>query len=323
MISLGSCAAFLALYASSCSAFVCRTRRSRHPRASSSYSASENLSVKTIESSPWAAADWKITFNIGREAGTLMPDEWGSMGGRLVFDLPVEITSDRPTSSDKLDPVLQRNSFRLTPLSDSKYVTMEGEQRFTFEEEGGWKIRLPTGKANGEAAKLMCFVDLKSDIEKNDIFLKRGERIYLIAKCWREEELERALKRLQPIHTAFMQKQKRLIEALEHETGDRRLDGKDPIQTMMGMKDTAQLVIERDEAWRVFQEANVVYPTVDINSDVFPDAENLEWQEGPWPGQIEWLTIEPLYMMVRRKKLLLGEEYHVIGTWAAAPVLED
>lgn len=39
------------------------------------------------------------------------------------------------------------------------------------------------------------------------------------------------------------------------------------------------------------------------------------------PGQVEWLTIEPLYLMVRRKKLL-GEEYHVIGTWYATPELD-
>lgn len=275
------------LLVSTCSAFLSSSETSHPSRAlslssfDSSTEEPSDTSRDGIERSPWAASKWKFTFNIGREPGTLMPDGWGKQGGRLVFDLPVQIASDRP-SSDQLDPMLQRNSFRLNPLSTTKFISMAGEQECVFGKEGGWKIRLPIGKASGEAAKLMCFVDLKSDIEKNDVSLKSGERIYLTAKSWREEELERALNRLRPIHAVFRHKQKQLTQALEHETGDRRLDGTDPIQTIIGMKDTAQLVIERDEALRQYQEANTVYPTVDPDSDAVPKAEELQWQEGPW-----------------------------------------
>lgn len=295
MRSLGCSVAFVVLLlVSACSAFLCRSQSSHHSLGhclSSAYSSSKEQSETSREEkerSPWAASKWKFTFNFGRERGTYMSEEWGSLGGRLVFDLPIQITSDRPSSADQVDPMLQRNSFRLNPLSDTKYITMEGEQRCAFAQEGEWKVRLPTGKARGEAAKFLCFVDLKSDIGKKDISLKKGERIYLTGKCWREEELERALKRLRPIQAMLKQKQQRLKEALEHETGDRRLDGTNPLQTMLGMKDTAKLVIERDEALGKYREANRIYPTVNAESGVFPSAEELQWQEGPWVSRFRY-----------------------------------
>ena len=45
-------------------------------------------------------------------------------------------------------------------------------------------------------------------------------------------------------------------------------------------------------------------------------------REGPWPGQLEWLSIEPGYLLVRRSRFL-DEEYHVVGKWKAEPVFDD
>ena len=276
-----------------------------------------------------------FTLNIGREAGTWgMPNEWGATGGRLALTVPVEITSDRPSSKEKLDPMLQRNAFAMNVLDDDKikYVTMKGEQRATFRSEGAWKLRAPTSTSSarkqpsGHASKFMGYFELTSAIEKNDIVLPKGERLYMTAKCWREEELELALKNLEPVYRKCRLAQERLDAALEHETGDRRLDGTDPIQTLLGMKDTAQLVLEREETYRQYQEALRWYPTVsledyDATNTNFPTVETLEWPEGPWPGQLEWLTMEPLFLMVRRQKLL-SEEYDIVGTWSASPILE-
>lgn len=271
----------------------------------SSVESNENQSNNKQEESesPWASSEWTFTLNFGREAGSMMPEEWGSSGGRLVVNVPMEITSDRPSSPSSsssplpsflqgdqkpdLDPMLQKNSFQMNCLSSSSpYVTMEGEQQCTFDSQGGWKIRLPSGNAQGLCGKLMAYLDLTSTIQKNDVRLEKGERIYLTAKCWREEELERALKQLKPVHAKYRQTQQRLNDALEHETGDRRLDGTDPIQTVIGMKDTAQLVIQRDEALRQYQEANRVFPTIDETVDMVPTAEELEWQEGPWVSKL-------------------------------------
>ena len=144
----------------------------------------------------------------------------------------------------------------------------------------------------------------------------------MTAKCWREEELDRALRRLFPIQRKYVQLQHQLDAVLQHETGDRRLDGTDPIQTLLGMKDTAQLVMEREDALRKYEEAKRVYPSVIPETTTERvTANEVDLPEGPWPGQVEWLSMEPLYLMVRRQKLL-GEEYHVIGTWSAIPLFD-
>lgn len=299
----------------------------------------------SISRSPWATSKWKLSFNFGREEGSWMPEEWGKSGGRLVLSpIEVEITSDRPTQQDE-DPMLKRNAFVMTLPNISNaattYMTMKGQQTVTFGFIGGWKIRMPWGgtggassqastiaKQRGHASKLTAFCDLQSDIEKGDISLKKGERIYLTANCWREDDLENALKQIQPIRFQYLQKQADLEAQLSHTTGDRRLDGTDPVQTLLGMKDTASLVLARDQALRQYEDAQTLYPNIerempsldDFQKQLTPDEFLLD--EGPWPGQVEWLSLEPRFLLVRRNKLL-NEEYHVIGTWKAEPVFDE
>jgi hypothetical protein len=289
---------------------------------------SNNDSISSIDTNndnnPWASSEWKVTLNLGREPGSIMPEEWGASGGRLALPLRVTLTSNRPYSNKKdeqqqqvLDPMLLRNTFSLQPQSEAvKYITNEGEQTCHFSKEGGWKIRSRLGKPQGHAAKLMCYMDLQSSVQRNDVMLVKGERLYLTGKCWREEELDRALQNMVPIFKVYQQAQVRLLQALEHSSGDRRLDGTNPMDTLMGMKDTAQLVFARDEALGRYEDAKRVYPTSSSDSKLTVD--NLDLSEGPWPGQVEWLSIEPQLVLVRRPKLL-GEEYHIVGTWSATP----
>ena len=267
-------------------------------------------------SSPWKSSQWRWTLNIGREEGSWMPEEWAQSGGRLVLPLDVEITSDRlALSKSEQDPILKERPMILQTLTNSTYITTKGQQTATFASQGGWRIRSPPSEnlKQGWASSLRGFLDLTSSIERNDICLDAGERIYLTANCWREQALETAARRLQPITQEYERAQERLEKALAHETGDRRLDGTNLVDTLAGMRDTAQLVIERDEALRRLEEARTRYPS-QFTVDTIP--------EGPWPGQVEWLSIEPRYLMVRRDKLL-GEEYHVIGTWSVEPLLDD
>ena len=275
-----------------CSAFVSPSTPTS--RQSSSLSA-------LSERSTWASSDWTFYFNLGREPGTLMDENWGAAGGRLVFDLPVSATSDKP-STDKEDAMIERNGYKLSPLADTTYKTEEGEKQCAFV-PGEWKIQLPRGTTNGKAGKFMCYVDLKTSIRKGDIFLDKGERIYLTAKCWREGELDRALTRLKPYQQEFRYRDEKLNKASPDQTGYERL------------------IIDRDNALEEYQNANIYFPTIDDDDEEFDwTPETLEWQEGPWPGELEWLTIEPLFMMVRRTKFFVKEEYHVIGTWAATPI---
>mmetsp|Transcript_20860 Transcript_20860/g.58000 ORF Transcript_20860/g.58000 Transcript_20860/m.58000 type:complete len:348 (-) Transcript_20860:663-1706(-) len=298
-----------------------------------SSAAESGSDAATASDDPWAPATWTFTLNLGREAGTNMPEDWGASGGRLAVPLNVIVSPDRPLGDTRQqDPMLQRNTFQLLPQTSPvpTYITTEGEKEAQFGNVGEWKIRLPSGSAQGHAAKLMCYVDLKTRIQKNDVVLNKGERIYLTAKCWREEELERAAKLFQPIALNYQRKQERLEEALEHVSGDRRLDGVDPIQTLMGMKDTAQLVMSRDAARDEFDEAMRVYPNdlgwvekMNPDAPMKLSADDLSIDEGPWPGQIEWLSVEPLFAMVRRTKLFGGEEYNVVGTWSISPNIPE
>jgi len=287
---------------------------------------SVNINANKPSGSPWDPSYWKITLNIGRERGSWMPEEWGASGNRLVLSpMEVEITSER-TSGEKEDPMLMNNAWKVKPKTDTSYVTMEGKKTASFG-VGGWKIRMPsTSNGRGHASKIMCYLDLQSDVKKNDVFLKKGERIYLTGKCWREDDLENALDQMLPIFRDYIGKQETLESQLEHDTGDRRLDGADPIQTLLGMKDIANLVLERDEALRRYEEAKKVYPSLveELSSDPYKElhVDDLNLQEGPWPGQIEWLTLEPKTLFVRRINFM-KEEYHLVGTWNAEPLFHD
>lgn len=295
---------------------------------------SQSTSTST-EPSPWKSSKWRFILNIGREAGTYMPEEWGASGGRLVLSVDVEITSDRiskavDTNKEGVDdPMLKHNPFAIKLLdTTSKYITNQGEQICEFKKVGGWKIRFPLidegqdrggGRAGGKkkitghASTLRCYIDLVSNVKRNDVTLNGKERIYFTGKCWREEDVEYAYTRMKPIEDRYNRAQERLDEALSHEYGDRRLDGTDLMDTLAGMKDTAQLVIERDGALRQLEEANRIYPTIPLQ----------ELPEGPWPGQIEWLSIEPRKLLVRREQFLVGDEYHIIGTWTATPLFDE
>jgi len=235
-----------------------------------------------------------------------MSQEWGARGERLVFDLPVSATSDKP-STDQEDAMLERNSYRLSPLSGATtYTTEEGDKQCAFAPGGEWKIQMPRGVANGKAGKFMSYIDLKTPIRKGDISLDAGDRIYLTAKCWTEQELDRGLTRIQPYQKEYRYRVDKLAKASPDQTGYLRL------------------VIDRDNALREYQEANIYFPTIDDDDPEFNwNADSLEWSEGPWPGEQEYLTIEPLFLMVRRMKFFVKEEYHVIGTWAATPIVED
>ena len=54
-----------------------------------------------------------------------MSSEWGASGKRLIFDVPVEATSDSLVT-EREDPMLQRNADKMLPLSSGTYVDDDG-----------------------------------------------------------------------------------------------------------------------------------------------------------------------------------------------------
>ncbi len=146
--------------------------------------------------------------------------------------------------------------------------------------------------------------------------------------------------------------QKALEEQLNHETGDRRLDGTDLLETLEGYKDLAGLVGERDEAWRRWKDVVGVLPKlpkelVDLSgldrekrSMVLEGLLEDDDRWGVWPGDVEPMTIEKglILAVVSKSKRLEGkgvlfpwmesadesvEETVVVGKWSAVPMFDE
>ena len=61
--------------------------------------------------------------------------------------------------------------------------------------------------------------------------------------------------RIVPFQTELKEAQQLLDDNLSHETGDRRLDGTDPIETIKAYGDMAALVLNRDRKQAALREA--------------------------------------------------------------------
>lgn len=275
------------------------------------------LATTTLDTkrSPWSPAEWRIQVNIGREEGTWMPETWAASGARLSFPMDVMVTSDYIVEKDSEYDFMGGNSMRLTVLEDPTFVSSQGEQFIGIREEGAWKMQMP--KQRGAAATLRFWVDVEQaeDLSqgvgavRNDVALP-AERIFFMSKCWREEDLKIAARKMKPFEIAAKEAQRRVDEQLSHETGDRRLDGTDPIETALGTISMAKLIKDRDDRMRELREAENRLPR---------NAEKLRL--GFWPGTDEKLAIGEGTVAVRKKKLF-GDEFHILGKWQAIPIVQ-
>lgn len=257
--------------------------------------------------SPWASSEWKFTVDFGRESSTELSKEWGASGARLVLPVPVSVDSET-IPSRHIDPVVGSGAMGIEPMECATYINSRGKQTVDID-GGGWKIEMPQG-GKGLASSLRICLDLRTKLERNDVLVS-PDRLYLFAPCWREEEYRRGKKALAPIAAAAEDAQRVLDEQLSHESGDRRLDGTDPIDTALAYKDMALLVAERDEWKKKRREAEKIYPR-----------ERDDTSLGFWPGTTEPLVIGRGTMLIKKKKLF-GDELHVIGRWNAAPVVSE
>jgi hypothetical protein len=265
--------------------------------------------------SPWAASEWCIQVNIGREAGTWMPEEWAASGSRLPFNVEISVESGYATQKDQESEFMGSNALRLCVVEDPTYVTSQGMQYVEIPDEGGWKLQLP--KQKGNAGTLRLWLDFEQSPEldeglaavRNDVTLAVG-RLYFMAPCWREPDLAIGYRKIKPIEAAAQTAQQRLDSQLSHESGDRRLDGTNPIDTALASIDMAGLVKERDDRVRDLREAERKLPR-----------NPRELPVGFWPGTMDKLAIAPGSIAVKRKKMF-GEEFHIVGKWTAVPIAD-
>jgi hypothetical protein len=249
------------------------------------------------------------------------------------------VTADDITDPTKKDDVVGRGASVIRPMygdeDDRKkyysYITMQGQRSMELS-SGGWTLEFPPSSSSssgidnrnkGMATKLRFWMDLITDVERNDVTIRGGTRLYFLANCWREDDLDVGVQRLRPIRYEAERARRAVEERLSHETGDRRLDGVDAIETIQAYGDMAKLVLEKDQRAARLQEALQLYPSSPGDDDGGTDS----LPEGPWPGSDQWLTLSderynPIFV-VEDRGLLRGREYRMVGTWTADPVIPE
>ena len=148
---------------------------------------------------------------------------------------------------------------------------------------------------------------VESAAARNDVSLAPG-RCYFEAAVWRSpNDLAAGRQKLAPLVADTRAAQDELERALDHNEGDRRLDGSDLIETAKAYGDVAGLVGKRDGALRRQREAEL-----DLR---LPATDPLF---GRWPGAGEPVGLAPtrLYGL---KESLFGDEHLAIGTWRIRP----
>lgn len=320
---------------------------------SSSSSFSSPSLPSSGEPSPWASSSWILELDFGRPtkankeetpttsfSNTTPFSSFGKSGSRLVVTCPVVIEAQDDAQKNP-DAFVGRGASVIrargetdredgessTGNNDFQYITMEGSKRMEFA-PGGWTLRFPPGgtKNRGRASKLRFYFDLTADLERNDVKLPAGTRLYFAASAWREQDYETGIAKVLPLQVALKASQAVLDENLSHETGDRRLDGTDPLETLKAYKDMTGLVLDRDRKRAALQEA------LDQDGHGYPASQDLP--EGPWPGATEWLTLSesnPIYARVPKKeeknKNVLQQfmsdtqySYGRVGTWTGEAI---
>lgn len=243
-----------------------------------------------------------------------MPEEWGASGARLSLPLEVLIesgTSD--TGAAESDFLGGSSASKLTVLEDPTHVTMKGQEQVEFADFGAWKMAMRRSGKAGDASRLRFWVELDkagNGATRNDVSLKAGERLYFVTNGWRQDEVAAGLRRYVPLEASVKEAQARIDGRLSHESGDRRLDGTNPVDTAMASIDMAVLVKVRDDALQKLKDAERVLPLATQLS-----------APGVWPGSSERLLMAPGTIGVKRRNGIFGaEEYHIVGTWTATPL---
>ena len=313
--------------------------------------------------SPWSPGAWKITMDFGREdssdrndnniqlLSSLLGDEWGSNGGRLVlsFDVLASAEISKQQQNDDNDSWLGGKPTGTVETDDESctYINEQGQQLCTFL-PGNWRIEPPlpllptyTNILSGQASTLRFYLTINTPIRRNTISFPEEQLLLFQCNTFRKSQYSSGVQTLLPYQYAKERSQRLLVEQLNHETGDRRLDGNDLLDTLSATKEMAKLVIERDKMRSKWLEVESVLPKLDSSIDTSQgiDINTLidddeKW--GIWPSDTELMTIESgiIYAVVNAKKEKQGffqsllqdnskkGEPVVVGRWNAKPIFD-
>eukprot|EP00970_Alexandrium_tamarense_P012364 scaffold2874_cov110-Alexandrium_tamarense.AAC.6 len=298
---------------------------------------------------------------------SLLGEEWGANGVRLALPFEMLVTAETTTSkasnADKPPPIQTAwiggkptGSIQCLPKAttnsdgseySANYINSEGLQYVQIS-PGQWRIEPPlplltssSGKVlKGQASTLRYYLTLNTAIRRNTIHFPENQLLLLQSNTFRPSQYLDGVRTVLPYQYAKDNSQKMLEEQLNHETGDRRLDGNDLIETLEGYKDVAGLVWERDEKRRKWREVEGALPVITDSTTANVDVEAMmddddKW--GIWPGDTELLTIERgvILAVVERKEKKKGmfpwmdggggnaEDTVLVGRWTATPMFDE
>ena len=324
--------------------------------------------AKSASPSPWSSGRWKLTLDFGIETYerndnsqlyNLLGEEWGCNDARLVLPFEVLVsaeTSDQQKNDSWLGgkPTGTVECIKQRSNNDKEYCALyineKGEQDVEIQ-SGHWRIEppLPLLPTNvnilpGQASTLRFYLTLNTAIQRNSITFPKEQLLLLQSNTFRTEQYKDGVQTLLPYQYAKDRSQKQLEEQLNHETGDRRLDGNDIIETLGGMKDAAGLVMERDKMRAKWLEVKSSLPKLDSSIDTSQGVEINKLLEderkwGIWPGDTELMTIERgiIYAVVTKddsksngffQSLLMQDnsakgEPLAVGRWSGLPMFDN
>jgi hypothetical protein len=334
--------------------------------ASSSSSSSSSSQQNRSSTSPWSPGKWKMTLVFGNDNPHLLNNpggEWGCGGGKLALSFEVFVTSETNAidnnkqqawlggkSMGTLKCIARRRTNDDGDVDDDEqyctsYINEKGQQNVQIS-SGQWRIEpplplLPTYSKilSGQASTLRFYLTLDTTITRNTICFPENQLLLLQSNAFRTDQYVNGIKSLLPYQYAKDNAQLLLDNQLNHETGDRRLDGSDVFETLGGYRDIAKLVLERDKKRKRWGEVERVLPKLNINTSRGEvDINNLmdddnRW--GKWPGDTEPITIERGVMfavVVRERQQSLGlfpwmktdgvEDLVEVGKWSVVPLFD-
>jgi hypothetical protein len=233
------------------------------------------------------------------------------------------------------------------------YVNSKGEQHVQII-PGQWRHEPPTPLLptyttilSGQTTLLRLYLTLHNSIERNTISFPSNQLLLLQSNTFRTTQYKCGIQTLSPFQYSMEQSQQILEEQLNHDSGDRRLDGDDILETLGGYKDIAKLVMERDERGRRWREVEGVLPKIGSSSsgsgrrrrggggrESIEKLLNDEKRWGVWPGDTELMTVERGVILAavtvkdkKERSLLFPwmqeskvQEMVVVGKWSATPL---
>jgi len=314
--------------------------------------------------SPWSPGKWKVTLDFGKkeeyksQVSNLLGKEWGSNGGRLALSFEVLVTSNTNGSEDNKKSVQAWLGGKPTGTVEcvshttndeekyfASYINERGQQHVQIS-SGQWRIEQPlpllpsyTKIIPGQASTLRFHLTFATSIQRSTIIFPQKQLFLLQSNTFRTQQYLSGIKTLLPYHNAMESTQRLLEVKLNHDTGDRRLDGNDILETLGGYRDIAELVTERDVRRSQWGEIEGVLPKmVNVNASRNVELSNLLEDEdrwGIWPGDTELMTTERgvILAVVEKEKSKTkmfpwmqqdgAAETVKVGKWSAVPIFED